>query len=85
MVFTAIFQCMSGEIQELSITPAGTSRELRKKFTPMGLGCPTGTILHGKNEVFQSNRYDFPKVTFYFRWNLKVWGDILQLEVNKMA
>jgi hypothetical protein len=29
-----------------------------------GLGCPTVTILHGENEVFQSNRNDFPKVTF---------------------
>jgi hypothetical protein len=23
--------------------------------------CPTGTILHGENEVFQRNRNDFPK------------------------
>jgi hypothetical protein len=28
------------------------------------VGCPTGTILHGENEVFQSNRNDFPKVSF---------------------
>jgi hypothetical protein len=26
----------------------------------------TGTILSGINEVFQSNRNDFPKVTFTF-------------------
>jgi hypothetical protein len=26
--------------------------------------CPTGTILHGENEVFQRNRNDFPKVSF---------------------
>jgi hypothetical protein len=41
--------------------PWGTSRELLK-ITPMG--CPTETILHGKNKVFQSNRSDFPKVSF---------------------
>jgi hypothetical protein len=32
------------------------------KITP--LGCPTGTILHGENEEFQSNRSDFPKISF---------------------
>jgi hypothetical protein len=39
----------------------GTSREL-SKITPVR--CPTGTILHGENEVFQRNRNDFPKVSF---------------------
>jgi hypothetical protein len=28
--------------------------------------CPTVTILHAKNEVFQRNRNDFPKVSFTF-------------------
>jgi hypothetical protein len=32
------------------------------KITPVE--CPTGTILHGENEIFQSNRNDFPKVSF---------------------
>jgi hypothetical protein len=46
------------------------------------VGCPTGTILHGENEVFQSNRNDFPKVTYMY---LKAYGGIiLQLEVNKI-
>jgi hypothetical protein len=36
------------------------------EITPVGLRCPTGTILHDVNEVFQSNRNDFPKVTFTF-------------------
>jgi hypothetical protein len=48
-------------LRELSITPWGASRELQK-ITPMR--CPTGTILHGENEVFQRNRNDFPKVSF---------------------
>jgi hypothetical protein len=37
-----------------------------------------GTILHGKNKVFQSNRSDS---FIYFRWNLKAYGGII--EVNK--
>jgi hypothetical protein len=41
--------------------PWGTSRELWK-ITPAGWS--TGTILHGENGVFQSNRNDFPKVSF---------------------
>jgi hypothetical protein len=28
-----------------------------------------GTILHGENEVFQSNRNDFPKDTFTLEGN----------------
>jgi hypothetical protein len=49
---------LHGSYQSL---PWGTSRELSN--TPVG--CPTGTILHGKNKVFQSNRSDFPKVSFH--------------------
>jgi hypothetical protein len=38
----------------------GVLHESYKKSLP----CPTGTILHGENEVFQRNRNDFPKVSF---------------------
>jgi hypothetical protein len=46
---------------------------------------PTGTILHGVNGVFQSNRNYFPKVAFTFVEFEGIWGNILQLEVNKMV
>jgi hypothetical protein len=52
--------CQEKYIQELSVTPVGYF----VGATPVG--CPTGTILHGENDVFQSNRNDFPKVTFTF-------------------
>jgi hypothetical protein len=32
------------------------------------VGCRTGTVLHGENEVFHSNRNDFPKV------RIGIWG-----------
>jgi hypothetical protein len=47
---------MSRNCQSL---PCGTSRE---KIALVG--CPTGTILHGENEVFQCNRNDFHNVSF---------------------
>jgi hypothetical protein len=41
----------------------GQEKYLREpSITPVR--CPTGTILHGENEVFQTNRNDFPKVSF---------------------
>jgi hypothetical protein len=38
------------------------------------VGCSTGTILHGENEVFQSNRNDFPKVSFTLDEFEGIWG-----------
>jgi hypothetical protein len=46
-------------LRELSITPVGYFTGAIKNHS-----CPTGTILHGENEVFQRNRNDFPKVSF---------------------
>jgi hypothetical protein len=40
------------------------SQELNHSRGPGVYVRPTGTILHGENEVFQSNRNYFPKVTF---------------------
>jgi hypothetical protein len=53
----------------------------------VGLGFPTGTILHGVNEVFQSNSNDFPKVTFtlHLMEFEGIWGQYLQLEVNGLG
>jgi hypothetical protein len=66
-------------LRELSVTPMWYFTGA----TPVGLGCPTGSILHGENEVFQ-NRYDFPKVTFTLRWNLKAYvGNILQCVLRR--
>jgi hypothetical protein len=59
-----MLQWMSGEILTGAISHFrvwDTSWELLK-ITPVGW--PTGTILHGENFVFHSNRNDFPKVTF---------------------
>jgi hypothetical protein len=43
-------------LRELSITHVG--------YFTGAIKIPTGTILHGENEVFQRNRNDFPKVSF---------------------
>jgi hypothetical protein len=77
--------CQEKYVRELSVTSEEYfTQELN--HSPVGLGCPTWTILHGENEAFQSNRYDFPKATFTLDgiWR-HIWGNILQLEVNKMA
>jgi hypothetical protein len=69
-------QGMSGEIH--TVTPVVFHGSYRKSL-PWGGG---GTILLDENEVFQSNRNDFPTVTFTLDgiW----WHVILQiLEVNK--
>jgi hypothetical protein len=47
-------------LRELSITPVGYFTGAIKNHS---CACPTGTILHGEDEVFQRNRNDFPKVS----------------------
>jgi hypothetical protein len=44
---------------EPSVTPVGTSQERSENHS---CGVSHRTILHGENEVFQSNMNDFPKV-----------------------
>jgi hypothetical protein len=46
-------------LRELSITPVGYFTGAIKNHSPVR--GPTGTILHGENEVFQRNRNDFPQ------------------------
>jgi hypothetical protein len=68
ILFTPIviwqFQCQEKYVRELSVTRVGYFRGAKPLLCHVGLGCPTGTVLHGENEVFQSNRNDFPKVSF---------------------
>jgi hypothetical protein len=54
-------ECQKKYLRELSITPVGYFTGVIK-ITPVR--CPTGTTLHGENEVFQRNMNDFPKVSF---------------------
>jgi hypothetical protein len=60
-VFLGYSEDQEKYLRELSITPVGYFTGAMK-ITPVR--CPTGTILHGENEVFQRNRNDFPKVSF---------------------
>jgi hypothetical protein len=43
------------------VTPMGYFTEAIENHS---CGVSQGTILHGENEVFQSNRNDFPKVSY---------------------
>jgi hypothetical protein len=76
-----VLQCMSGEI----LTGAISHSRRVLHGTPVGLGCPTGTILHGVNAVFQSNRNDFPRLPLHLMEYVGIWGRYLQLEVNKLV
>jgi hypothetical protein len=61
--YAVIGQDIAGEILTGAINHSrGVLHGRYKKITPVR--CPTGTILHGENEVFQRNRNDFPKVSF---------------------
>jgi hypothetical protein len=52
----------------------------------MGLGCPTGTILHGvKMRYFRTTGMIFPRLPLHLMEFEGIWGNILQLEMNKMA
>jgi hypothetical protein len=58
--------CSEGQekyLRELSITPVGYFTGAIKNHS-RAVSHGTGTILHGKNEAFQRNRNDFPKVSF---------------------
>jgi hypothetical protein len=60
----SVYWCSEGQekyLQELSITPVGYFTGAIENHS---CGCPMGTIFHGENKVFQSNRSDFPMVSF---------------------
>jgi hypothetical protein len=59
---------------ELILKEANSGNKVVSLWRPgeiLTVWCPTGTILHGENEVFQRNRNDFPKVSFTLD---VIWG-----------
>jgi hypothetical protein len=61
-------------VRELSVTSVGYFMEAIENRS-RGVSIP-GTILHGENEIFQSNRNDFPNVTCSFTLDGTegIWG-----------
>jgi hypothetical protein len=76
--------CQEKYLRELSVTPVGYFTGA--KSLPWAWGVPaTGTILHGVNEYFRATGMIFPRLPLHLMEFEGIWGQYLQLEVNKMV